>query len=885
MKMNTKLKYLPIAAFSAIALTLAGCGGGGDDPPVTSMVDTPEVDTPAPPVVEPAACEGTAACLAEAKTALEEATAALTALNENADSTLGQIAAAEAGVMAAQEAVDAAQIAHDVATAVPEPTPPTPGEMADTAYDEYLEAVVNYNAANTAYALDQNETTLAALSAAAMAVATEANEAVVLAEAGSVEQLRRAEKAVAHAETTSGSVAAIEMGVADAAARVMALADAATDATAYGDAKAAYDADEGMTQENLDALIAAADKAKASATAALLLAADGSGVQLAKAQAADKEATAASDVVDGIVTALQNGFAPVLTAYDNAKTAHTEAVSAYDADDSRDNANALEAAADVLHAAAVAAKEADALGASEEQNMALAAISVTDTAAYVTAADDAVAMANAPPSIAKMFATAQDASDKAKAAGTAATDAVEAATKASVKIDTAGANGDSMVATGNAETVLEAPATTARAVMDAQAALRSAMAAKDHADNLADDDAAKASLIAALEAAIVVAEAQVKAATEADDSDELRRAVSLVLGDDEDMPMSAADHGKIVAMAIGEALGGEATAPALPRGTTNAEPEDTVINAVKLNDHQGLTWGEIVGLNNIKDMRLAAGEADDTDVLKAASFAGMPLALITGTPPAVGTVEDGAEFDEANYMGIPGTVFCAGTDCEVSTAAADDEVSKLTGSWYFTPTSLTEWYIGTTMDGVTTYAVETMYARYGHWLIVDDADGEASVNRFAVTGAGAETNTAGLEYGASETLKDSATYTGPAAGMSVHKTLDEDGDVTSIYSGAFTAKVSLLARFGTAATIGGDISNFKGEGEGGRAVDADWSVELERTSFDGTVTGGKTVASGRDGVWTATSYGDADARPTGIFGDFNAHFSDGHAAGAYVTRK
>ena len=39
MKMNTKLKYLPIAAFSAIALTLAGCGGGGDDdPPVTSMV-------------------------------------------------------------------------------------------------------------------------------------------------------------------------------------------------------------------------------------------------------------------------------------------------------------------------------------------------------------------------------------------------------------------------------------------------------------------------------------------------------------------------------------------------------------------------------------------------------------------------------------------------------------------------------------------------------------------------------------------------------------------------------------------------------------------------------------------------------------------------------
>ena len=28
----------------------------------------------------------------------------------------------------------------------------------------------------------------------------------------------------------------------------------------------------------------------------------------------------------------------------------------------------------------------------------------------------------------------------------------------------------------------------------------------------------------------------------------------------------------------------------------------------------------------------------------------------------------------------------------------------------------------------------------------------------------------------------------------------------------------------------------------------------------------------------------ATQRPTGIFGAFNAHFSDGHAAGAYATR-
>ena len=47
---------------------------------------------------------------------------------------------------------------------------------------------------------------------------------------------------------------------------------------------------------------------------------------------------------------------------------------------------------------------------------------------------------------------------------------------------------------------------------------------------------------------------------------------------------------------------------------------------------------------------------------------------------------------------------------------------------------------------------------------------------------------------------------------------------------------------------------------------------------------GKTVATGRDGEWTAQAYGAESERPTGIFGGFNAHFSDGHAAGAYATR-
>ena len=35
----------------------------------------------------------------------------------------------------------------------------------------------------------------------------------------------------------------------------------------------------------------------------------------------------------------------------------------------------------------------------------------------------------------------------------------------------------------------------------------------------------------------------------------------------------------------------------------------------------------------------------------------------------------------------------------------------------------------------------------------------------------------------------------------------------------------------------------------------------------------------------SSAYGAADVRPAGIFGGFEAHFTDGHASGVYATRK
>ena len=116
--------------------------------------------------------------------------------------------------------------------------------------------------------------------------------------------------------------------------------------------------------------------------------------------------------------------------------------------------------------------------------------------------------------------------------------------------------------------------------------------------------------------------------------------------------------------------------------------------------------------------------------------------------------------------------------------------------------------------------------------------------------------------------------------MSVHKM--GSGDSETVDSGRFTADVKLTAKFGatdTDAKVSGTINNFMGNAVG------DWSVNLESTTLAATSNSDIATGSGRDGMWSAQAYGDDNTkRPAGIFGGFTAHFSDGHAAGAYATR-
>ncbi len=221
--------------------------------------------------------------------------------------------------------------------------------------------------------------------------------------------------------------------------------------------------------------------------------------------------------------------------------------------------------------------------------------------------------------------------------------------------------------------------------------------------------------------------------------------------------------------------------------------------------------------------------------------------------------------------GINGTYFCQGDKCAL-------DGNKLTGGWYFTPTSTTTPYVAD-KDKPMVYDEDTAYAEYGYWLKQAETPGNpVTVYTYARYGSAVNLPQSG-NVGASETLAASAKYEGDAIGMSVHR-VGED-----VQSGHFDAKVNLDVKFGIAPTISGEISNFSGDAVG------DWSVELMESTFvDGTIgttdDDGNTFTSNNtiNGAWTARSYGETNARPTGIFGTFNANFVDGNATGAYATR-
>ncbi len=513
------------------------------------------------------------------------------------------------------------------------------------------------------------------------------------------------------------------------------------------------------------------------------------------------------------------------------------------------------------------------------------------------------------PTAESLKADAADAITAAIAASGAADQAKMDAIKYAGMLTAGKVNGESSMAVANAQKVLDAEMAANAAVMDADDALQAAMAAKTAAEALAADDAGRAGAIAAAEEAIKQATAQKKAAMAIVDDpvdatagiQSLKEAVQTVKGANplaDGYPTMPAAHGKDVATSVKTALGSITRSLDLASITANTVP----MHATRMNDGSdigAMTWAMIVGEDNVMMERIGDANA----ALPVASIAGMAASAVDKTATPVlsatgGTASDGKYPDAlaqgaatvsgtpgTEYKGIPGAVWCLGGagGCSVN---ADGTLSS---GWYFTPTSATELYAANP-DMAGMYMVATMYARYGYWLTIDATTDAATAISIAAAPGHSSTNvtTFNLTRPGTATADVTARYSGSAAGISAR------GDA----SGHFTANVNLTATFGAAvtdATLSGSISGFMGN-----AVNPNWRVTLNETSLNATAgfdANGIAYGGAAAGEWQAQGYapdavdhdGDPNTaaqpqRPEGFFGNFNANFTDGMAAGAYATR-
>ncbi len=256
------------------------------------------------------------------------------------------------------------------------------------------------------------------------------------------------------------------------------------------------------------------------------------------------------------------------------------------------------------------------------------------------------------------------------------------------------------------------------------------------------------------------------------------------------------------------------------------------------------------------------------------------------------------------FNGVSGTYECGGNAACTAVTDDDGNLKQLTGTWTFTLAK------GLDIETVKIDAVDhdTDYLAFGYWI-------ETTTNRDDTTNVGVNTFATGStpfsHNNSASTLVGSATYTGQAAGQYVLKT-GPVGDAKPTDSGGFTGNASLTALFGGPSiamndqfSISGSITHLR-NGDG-NIIDPNWTVSLGKAAIaDGTTENPLVFGTGTTNLNTATGFEanagttgggsweggffgpagtDADDYPTGVAGEFNAHFANGHVIGAFGATK
>ena len=272
----------------------------------------------------------------------------------------------------------------------------------------------------------------------------------------------------------------------------------------------------------------------------------------------------------------------------------------------------------------------------------------------------------------------------------------------------------------------------------------------------------------------------------------------------------------------------------------------------------------------------------------------------------------GRTFD-GMFHGVPGEYSCTGTDTCSATTNNLGQVVTLAGTWTFTPSNLDFGVTGHMVQGVVN---DTDYLTFGYWVQkdVDEDETTIGVSTFA---SGSSLSDAYVTLFTATNMIGTADYEGKAVGKFVMKTLTPQGVGTVTDGGTFTADANLKAYFGgndiafnNQFTISGTIDDFRNDD--GDVIDPRWEVTLGKAGFAtsatqataspafdrASLTGftGTTSAGGPSGNWGGSFYGtpmnadgtpdtpsgtNTDAYPTSVAGEFDAHFTNGHALGAF----
>ena len=248
------------------------------------------------------------------------------------------------------------------------------------------------------------------------------------------------------------------------------------------------------------------------------------------------------------------------------------------------------------------------------------------------------------------------------------------------------------------------------------------------------------------------------------------------------------------------------------------------------------------------------------------------------------------------YYGVPGKYTCL-TTCTL-TRDSDGKVT-VEGSLTFAPTlptgvakkaeALMELMV---RDAVT----DTDFLHFGYWMESRTKQANGTYKHRIETFSDGS-----MPFSVIGNVKGTAEYLGTAAGIYVNKSdFDSDGkNPQMVRHGTFTADAELKAHFGDddgviavadQFSISGSVTNFSDNS----GTDLGWTLVLKKADLgigrtsNGVIEGatgefnGETGGGNQDGEWSGAMYGPSESpQPTGVAGEFNGHFPNGHVAGAF----